>query len=141
MGYKGQVHVVVVGRAIEAAAADLAARARRAVGAATANGERRASIRTAIALTGRVEDALPLWKGARFAAVALGALAGGGGAAAAAAAEAAVAAAGRASASRGATAAAAAGGASSAAQPGRAKVRMRQPSVCVAKPACRHNTS
>ena len=69
------VHVVFVCRAIEAAAADLAARARRAVGAATANGERRASTRTAMALTGRVEDALPLWKGARFAAVALGAVA------------------------------------------------------------------
>ena len=65
-------HVVFVCRAIEVAAADLAARKRRAGDGKDA---RKASMRTAMALTGRVDNALSLWKGARFAIVALGVVA------------------------------------------------------------------
>ena len=54
---------VFVGRAIELAEADLQVRKRRMADKAKA---RKASVRTQMALTGKVDDALPLWKGARF---------------------------------------------------------------------------
>jgi len=79
------IHVVFCACAIEEAAADLKARKRRRESATArkrgessfSRSESMVSSRTSMAVTGRVRktDALPLWKGLRFGAVALGAVA------------------------------------------------------------------
>lgn len=67
-------HIMFTCRAVEVAAADLRAR-RQAHDNSSRRLSRKASMRTTMALTGRVEAALPIWKGARFAFVALVAVA------------------------------------------------------------------